>query len=140
MVGISQLLEQYTIKNNAGVYKMTSTAVATLTDRMAALRNRASQQAEVWQPTTGDILIGTIAGSETVSHPLYGAQLQMLVRNEYGSITKVWMSRFLQDNLKSQKAELGDLVALTFHGKRKNARGNDYNAYTVIIEKEAVHG
>jgi hypothetical protein len=119
---------------------MTSTAVA-LTDRMNALKSRASkQQGEIWSPQVGETLVGVIAGSETVSHPLYGAQLQMLVRNEYGSITKVWMSRFLQDNLKSQKAELGDLVALTFHGKRKNARGNDYNAYTVIIEKEAVHG
>jgi hypothetical protein len=64
----------------------------------------------------------------------------MLVRNENGAILKVWLSRYLRDNLRSQHAEQNDLVALTFHGKRKNARGNDYNAYTVIIEKEAVHG
>jgi hypothetical protein len=120
---------------------MTNTTLTTLSDKMNALRNRASQQqGEIWSPQIGETLVGIISGSETVSHPLYGDQYQMLVRNENGSITKVWMSRFLQDNLKSQKAELGDLVALTFHGKRKNARGNDYNAYTVIIEKEAVHG
>ena len=109
-------------------------AVATLSDRMAALKNRASQQAEIWQPMTGETLIGSIAGSETVTHPLYGDQHQMLVRDAHGTVTKVWLSRYLRDNLRSQHAEQGDLIALTFGGKRKNAQGREFNSYSLIVE------
>ena len=109
---------------------------ATLNDRMNALKNRATQQqGEIWQPVAGETLVGVIAGSETVTHPLYGDQHQMLVRDEYGAITKVWLSKYLRDNLRSQHAEQGDLIALTFGGKRKNAQGREFNAYTVVIEK-----
>lgn len=108
----------------------------TLNDRITALKKRATQQqGEIWQPQAGDVLVGAIAGSETVTHPLYGDQFQMLVRDENGEIVKVWLSKYLRDNLRSQRAEQNDLIALTFHGKKKNAQGREFNSYTVFIEK-----
>ena len=123
------------LKNKQEITKMNNTP-ATLNDRMNALKNRATQQqGEIWQPVAGETLVGVIAGSETVAHPLYGNQYQMLIRDEHDSIVKVWLSKYLQDNMRAQRAELGDLIALTFGGKKKNAQGREFNAYTVVIEK-----
>lgn len=119
---------------------MTNTSLVTLADRMNALKNRATQQqGEIWSPQVGETLVGVIVGSETVSHPLYGDQYQMLVRNENGAILKVWLSKYLRDNLRSQHAEQNDLIALTFGGKKRNAQGKEFNSYSLIVEKEAIH-
>ena len=96
----------------------------TLNDRMNALKNRATGQAgEIWQPVAGETLVGVIAGSEAVAHPLYGNQYQMLIHDEHGAIVKVWLSKYLQDNMRAQRAEVGDLIALTFGGKKKELTG-----------------
>lgn len=114
-------------------------AVMASDSRMAALKQRATQQqGEVWQPVAGDTLIGIILGSEAVAHPLYGNQWQMTVQNENGAIVKVWLSRYLQDNLRAQHAEPNDLIALTFGGKKLNAAGREYNAYSLIVDKGEV--
>ncbi len=84
---------------------------------------RPEQQGEVWQPSAGDTLVGVIAGSETTHHPIYGQQRLMLVKSEGGAMVKVWMSKWLTDNLKAQDAQLNDLIAITFGGKHKTAQG-----------------
>lgn len=114
-----------------------TTNVVTMSEnRMAALKQRATQQqGEVWQPVAGDTLVGMIIGSETTHHPLYGQQRLMLVQNEGGAIVKVWLSKWLVDNLKAQDAQQHDLIALTFGGKHKNAQGREYNAYNLIVDK-----
>jgi hypothetical protein len=114
-------------------------AVMASDSRMAALKQRANQQqGEVWQPVAGDTLFGIIAGSETTHHPIYGQQRLMLVQSDNGGIVKVWMSKWLTDNLKAQDAQLNDLIALTFGGKHKTAQGREYNAYTLIVDKSEV--
>jgi hypothetical protein len=50
-------------------------------------------------------------------------------------VTKVYLNRWLLDNLKSKDAQQGDLVALTFNGKKRTASGKEFNAYQLIIEK-----
>jgi hypothetical protein len=113
-----------------------NTQIATLNDRMTALKQRASNQiAEVWQLQPGETLVGVILGSEAVAHPLYGNQWQMTVQNDVGAIVKVWLSKFLQDNLRAQHAEPNDLILLTYGGKRKNAQGREFNAYQLDVEK-----
>lgn len=113
-----------------------TTEIANLNDRMTALKNRATQhQGEIWQPQAGDVLIGIILGSEPVVHALYGNQWQMSVRDENGQIVKVWLSRYLQDNLRSQNAQPNDLIALTYGGKQRTSTGREYNAYNLIVEK-----
>jgi hypothetical protein len=106
-------------------------------NRMSALKQRATQQqGEVWQPSAGDTLIGMIIGSETTHHPLYGQQRLMLIQNENGAVVKVWLSKWLVDNLKAQDAQQNDLIALTYGGKQKNAQGREYNVYNLIVDKE----
>ena len=113
-----------------------NTVAMTADSRMAALKQRATQQqGEVWQPVAGDTLVGMIIGSEATHHPLYGQQRLMLVQNESGAIIKVWLSKWLVDNLKAQDAQQHDYIALTFGGKHKNAQGREYNAYNLIVDK-----
>lgn len=113
-----------------------NTQIANMNDRMTALKNRAVQQiGEVWNPTTGETLVGVLVGSEAVAHPLYGNQWQMLVQTVDGAIVKVWLSRYLQDNLRAQHSAPNDLIALTFGGKKLNAAGREYNAYNLIVDK-----
>ena len=58
---------------------MNNNTPTTLNDRMNALKNRATQQqGEIWQPQAGETLVGVIAGSEAVAHPLYGNQVKDL--------------------------------------------------------------
>lgn len=112
-------------------------AVMASDSRMSALKQRANQQqGEVWQPSAGDTLIGMIIGSETTHHPLYGQQRLMLIQNENGAVVKVWLSKWLVDNLKAQDAQQNDLIALTYGGKQKNAQGREYNVYNLIVDKE----
>jgi hypothetical protein len=116
---------------------MTSTTVATLNDRMAALEQRTAQQrhSEVWTPEVGDVLVGLIIGSEVVIHPMYGNQFQLHVRNRDGVIVRIWLSRFLQDGLRAQNAQPDDLIAIAFHGKKRNSQGREYNSYQLTVEK-----
>ena len=123
-------------QTNAVIASETQNLPANLNDRMAQLKQRATQQqGEVWQPLAGDTLVGAIVGSEQTHHPLHGQQRLMLVQDEQGKIFKVWMSKWLTDNLKAKDAQLNDLIALTFGGKHRTSTGREYNAYTLIVEK-----
>lgn len=110
---------------------------ATLNDRMNALKQRATQNttAEIWQPLAGDTLIGVLIGSETTQHPIYGQQRLMLVQKENGEVVKVWLSKWLIENLRAQDAQQHDLIALTFGGKHRTSNGREYNAYNLIVDK-----
>lgn len=112
---------------------------ANLNDRIAALKQRATNSSgEVWQPAAGDTLVGAIVGSETTHHPIYGQQRLMLVQNEQGAIVKVWLSKWLVDNLRAQDAQQHDLIALTFGGKQRTSTGREYNAYSLVVDKSEV--
>lgn len=114
----------------------TNVVTMSANERMAALKQRATQQqGEVWQPVAGDTLIGMIIGSETTHHPIYGQQRLMLVQSEGGAIIKVWLSKWLVDNLKAQDAQQNDLIALTYGGKHRTSNGREYNAYSLIVDK-----
>lgn len=79
-----------------GTMQNTTNVVTMSENRMAALKQRATQQqGEVWQPSAGDTLFGMIAGSEATHHPIYGQQRLMLVQSDSGAIVKVWMSKSL---------------------------------------------
>ena len=105
-------------------------------ERIAALRKRAENSVgQIWQPIAGDVLVGSIVGSETTTHPIYGQQRLMLIQTEFGAIFKVWLSRWLVENLRAQDAQQHDLIALTFNGKHKTANGKEYNSYTLVVEK-----
>jgi len=113
---------------------------ATLTDRLNALRQRATQTSEIkhWQPTAGACITGIIKGSGSFHHPLYGEQKTMLLQDEKGDITSVILTRYLSQGLKLQNAAIGDLCAVTFHGKERSKTGHTFNRYSLLVEKTAI--
>jgi hypothetical protein len=94
----------------------------------------------VWKPSEGDSLFGVILSVEPVTHPSFGQQFQLSVKDKAGKCVRVWLSRYLRQGLIMQNAQPNDLVAISYHGMRKNSRGLEYGVYQLTVEKEVVHG
>jgi hypothetical protein len=107
---------------------------ATMQERIAALRQKTANAIELWQPDPGDSLIGVLIGSQKAVGT-YGENYQMLVQDEAGQVTAAWLTQWLKENMRIQGAETGDLIALTFLGKKQSPAGRHYNAYSLIVEK-----
>jgi hypothetical protein len=108
--------------------------VTSLVDRMAQLRQKAAHAPETWTPEPGEALIGVLMGSQKAVGP-YGENWQMLIQDETGAITAAWLTQWLKENLRAQGAETGDLIALTFLGKKQSPAGRNYNGYSLIVDK-----
>ncbi|MDP2902977.1 MAG: hypothetical protein Q8N96_07675 [Methylovulum sp.] len=111
-----------------------NTMPANLTDRMAALRHKAASTPELWQPEPGEQLLGVLIGHQKAVG-IYGENFQILVQEESGAVKAAWLTDWIRDNLKVQGAEAGDLIALTFLGKKQSPQGRFYNGYSLIIDK-----
>ena len=85
--------------------------------RLAALRQKAARAIEEWQQVAGDALIGQIVGIR-LAVGTYGENLQFLVKDEAGNMTAAWLIQWLKENLRAQETGEGDLIALTFLGKK----------------------
>jgi hypothetical protein len=107
---------------------------APMSERIAALRQKAAQAVETWQPDPGDSLLGELVGSQKAVGT-YGENWQILIRDESGNVTAAWLTPWLRDNLKAQDAVTGDLVAITFLGKKQSPAGRRYNAYSLVVDK-----
>lgn len=110
------------------------TTTPSTADRIAELRRKTATPIEVWQPVAGDSLIGEIVGSRQASG-VYGENYQIIVKDENGNFTAAWLTQWLKDNLKVQGADKGDLIALTFLGKKSSPAQRFYNAYSLIVDK-----
>jgi|CXWL01.1.fsa_nt_gi hypothetical protein len=111
-----------------------NTLPSNLNDRLAALRQKTAQAIELWQPEPNDSLIGVLVGHQKAVGT-YGENYQILVKDESGSITAAWLTQWLKENLRVQGADTGDLIALTFLGKKQSPAGRFYNAYSLIVDK-----
>ena len=62
-------------------------------------------------------------------------------RKKYGIVSAVWLIKRLKNKLKNQCAQIGDLITLTFVGKKVSpggqyyTKGGSYNDYNLIVEK-----
>ena len=110
---------------------------ATLPERFKALREQAATAPETWEPVAGECLVGQLIGHQRASG-LYGENFQILIKDEAGNVTAAWLTQWLKDNLGAQGADVGDLIAITFLGKRQSPAGRIYNAYSLIVDKCAV--
>lgn len=113
---------------------MNNTLPANINDRIAALKQRSTLAIETWQPEPGESLIGELVGSQKASG-VYGENYQILIKDESGAVTAAWLTQWLKDNLKAQGADQGDLIALTFLGKKQSPAGRFYNAYSLLVDK-----
>ena len=121
--------------------EITNTEITTISEnlpipaeRLAALRQKAARPIEEWQPVAGDALIGQIVGFRHAVGT-YGESLQVLVKDEAGNITAAWLTQWLKENLRAQGAGEGDLIALTFLGKKLSPSNRSYNAYSVMVDR-----
>ena len=95
---------------------------------------------KIWQPKEGDSLIGQIVGTRMESG-IYGENLQVLVKDKHGIVSAVWLTKRLRKKLNNQCAQIGDLIKLTFVGKKVlpggqfYTKGGSYNDYDLIVEK-----
>lgn len=111
-----------------------NTLPVTLSDRMEAFRKKAATVIETWQPEPGEQLLGEYVGSQKAVG-VYGENWQILIKDESGNTTAAWLTPWLKDNLRAQDTQTGDLIALTFLGKKQSPAGRHYNGYSLIIEK-----
>jgi hypothetical protein len=114
----------------------TTNLPANLADRFAALKKATTNPVETWQPEPNDALIGILTGTQKASG-VYGENYQILIKDEQGNVTAAWLTAWLKDNLRAQGAATGDLIALTFFGKKQSPAGRFYNAYSLIVDKIA---
>ena len=82
----------------------------------------------------GESLIGMIVGIRQAVG-IYGENHQILVKDEAGNIIAAWLTQWLKENIKAQGAGVGDLIALTFLGKKSSPAGRSYNAYSPLTMK-----
>lgn len=80
------------------------------------------------------MLAGVIRGHEK-EVGVYGEGVVLLVETEEGQIVKAWVTPWIRDNLRARGAQPGDLIALTFLGKRISPAQRTYNAYSLTIDR-----
>ena len=103
-------------------------------ERLARLREKARLSAEIetWRPEPGDVLEGALIGSRQETGP-FGPQHQALVQTPGGAVVAVWLTPWLLERLRSEEAEIGSLISITFHGQAQSQAGKRYNRMTVVV-------
>ena len=95
---------------------------------------------KTWQPVDGETLVGQIVGTRQETG-IYGKNRQALVKDANGTVTAVWVTRRLGKKLNNQCACKGDLITLTFVGKKPSpgghfyTKGGSYNEFELTVEK-----
>lgn len=106
---------------------------ATLQDRIAAMQAKVAQPISTWEPMPGETLIGELHSRREVSGA-YGLQQQFVIRGIDGSLTAYYLTKWIEDSLRNQKAQYGSIIALTFLGKKQTASGKSYNAFELMVD------
>lgn len=107
---------------------------ATLNDRILALKQKAEQSIALWDAAAGSTICGELFSKREVATQ-YGQQTQFILKDESENLVAYWLSKFIEQQLRSQNAQYGDLVAVTSHGKAKTAQGKEYNSFSVLVDK-----
>jgi len=123
--------------NNADLSNVTpettNTQLATISDRILALRSKAEQSVQLWDAADGTTIAGVLFSKREVATQ-YGQQTQFILKDESGNLICYWLSKFIEQQMRAQGANYGDLVAITSHGKQRTAQGKEYNAFSVLVD------
>jgi hypothetical protein len=92
------------------------------------------QSAKIWYPESGDCLIGQLIGIKKASG-IYGETHQILVQTKDGTIEAAWLTAWLEENMQAQNAAAGDLIALTYLGKKQSPSGRIRNSYSLLVNR-----
>lgn len=90
----------------------------------------------VWEPQKqGEAVYGIYVGFRKFpsSYNMDNKVTMVYLQNKEGTgRTGVWLNAVLTDQLRSEKTEIGDLVHITFDGKKKGKAGS-YNTFTTVV-------
>ena len=95
---------------------------------------------KTWKLVDGETLVGQIVGTRQETG-IYGKNRQALVKDANGTVIAVWVTKRLGKKFKNQCAGKGDLITLTFVGKKPSpgghfyTKGGSYNEYELTVEK-----
>lgn len=120
--------------NNEILEQPSNTQLATLSDRILALKAKAEQEVTLWTAEPGSTICGVLFSKREVQTQ-FALQTQFILRDESGNLIAYWLSKYLEGQLRSQGAEYGDLVCITSHGKAKTATGKEYNSFSVLVDR-----
>lgn len=87
-----------------------------------------------WKPQPGETLVGIMCMIRS-RMGAFGEGKQLLVESDDGVVYAIWLTEFVKGELRAQRGEAGDVVAITFEGKRESRSGTLYNHYTVNVTK-----
>ncbi len=94
---------------------------------------------EIWKANdVGDKLGGVCLNRRQVKSD-YGDYLCTLLDIKSatdGKIYTVWADTMLERLIQQYDVQKGDHVALRFEGKKKGKKGREYNAWTLVCEKD----
>ena len=131
-----QRLQELTM--NTSAYPATNPPAAITGETAARLQKMMSRpQVETWKPEPGEQLAGVIVGSRMSLNPFGQSQQQAIVQTPEGRTVAVWLSAWMLAQFQDKRAEKGDLVVISYLGKKQSNRGTTYGQYSIEIEKVA---
>jgi len=115
------------------------------TDKFARLRTLESgqtttaqnvgnnNQARNWSYEKDGNVMGTITGFNSFEHPQFGEQHTVIVRlADTNELVSAFLNGWLQEGMRRQNAQVGDLILIQFLGKQLGER---FNRFHLEIEK-----
>ncbi|WP_432744382.1 hypothetical protein ABXJ76_04185 [Methylobacter sp. G7] len=108
--------------------------LTTISDRILALKAKAEQSVTLWDAAPGSTICGQLFSKRQVQTQ-YALQDQFILKDESGNLIAYWLSKFIEQQLRSQSANYGDLIAISSHGKAKTAAGKEYNSFSVLVDR-----
>jgi hypothetical protein len=93
----------------------------------------ATQDIKFWSFEKDGNILGTITEFNSFVHPQYGEQHTVIVRlADSNELVSAFLTGWLQEGMRRQRAEVGDLILIQFLGKHPGER---FNRFHLEIEK-----
>lgn len=98
-----------------------------------AERKQKMNDAHEWSPEPGEVLEGEYLGKRISSHEAYGETPVYYVEDFSGTVFSLLGRTVLENEMVTQDATPGDLVAVTYEGKRNSDEAvGEFYAYDVV--------
>ncbi|MEI6709324.1 MAG: hypothetical protein WCK96_19575 [Methylococcales bacterium] len=92
-----------------------------------------NNQARNWSYEKDGNVMGTITGFDSFEHPQFGEQHTVIVRlADTNELVSAFLNDYLQEGMRRQNAQVGDLILIQFLGKQPSER---FNRFHLEIEK-----
>jgi hypothetical protein len=92
-----------------------------------------NNQARNWSYEKDGNVMGTITGFDSFEHPQFGEQHTVIVRlADTNELVSAFLNGWLQEGMRRQNAQVGDLILIQFLGKQPGER---FNRFHLEIQK-----